>query len=547
MSGYRSLIDADSYPTFLPTTRIEFRNEEEVLEGPIFSEPTDVDLTFAQDNDLAIEEVVELLPYEVDKLDFEDQEQDEHTLKVVTINAADFRRRMAERQPTRVSYVGLDARYGLAVYLQANMMGQGNDSAASILIALAWVTGRDVEKLSSHLINIGADEEVETLPDYYTVALNLNDRRLWIRLNQPDVYPVNSVNARQTKRWINVPDFMDVLKYVKALDQNVINEVELGGALARHLVCIQKQFGISTGQIQNMLAETLIANEGHGCTAMLLTEVSTKSRLINLHYLSPRRDCVIDAYRDAMVEMLGLPNEHFTKKGNRSDDFVGLHMCPSEASVHDAIHTLASVPIDTGEWQKAHNQIVLATIMLLAASVGVRDALSLNPNAFEIFNGFGVCHYVEKSEMRVVYLPKLVIDQLLAYDEHHAVLNKIWRLTHSSDEIHPDLFFLFDDEGHPATFHPKSFSRYVEAFGVDFDMPLNGLRRLIFTRLYEMRDFGPYLDIFIGHATEGLRPWVQQSGARMSELSRIAKKIDDLLNFELNWPIVRGCSNAPVS
>ena len=547
MSGYRSLIDSDSYPTFLPTTRIDFRNEEEALEGPIFNEPTDDDLTFAQDNDLAIEEVVELLPYQIDELDFEDQEQDEHTLNVVTMNAADFRRRLAERQPTRVSYVGLDARYDLAVYLHANMMGQGDDSAASILIALAWITGRDVKKLSSQLINIGEDEEVETLPNYYTVALNLNDRRLWIRLNQPDVYPVNSVNARQTKRWINVPDFMDVLKYAKALDQNAVNAVELREALDRQLADIQNQFGVSTGQIQNMLAETLIAHEGHGCTAALLTDVSDMSLRVNLHYLSPRRECVIDAYSDAMIEMLGLPNEHFTKKGNRSDDFVGLHMCPSDASVHAAIHTLASASIDTGEWQKAHNQIVLATIMLLAVSVGVRDALSLNPNAFEILNGYGICHYVEKNEIRVVYLPKSVIQQLIAYDEHRAVLKKIWCLTHADDEIHPDLFFLFDEEGHPTTFHPKSFSKYIEAFGVDYDMPLNGLRRLIFSRLYEMGQFGPYLDIFIGHATEGRRPWAQLSGARISELSLMAKEVDDLLRYEFEWPIVRGCCNVSIS
>ncbi len=547
LTGYKSLIDSDSYPTFLPTISIEYRDEVEVADDPLFTEPTDEDLDFARDNDLAIEEVVELLPYQVDELDFEDQEQDEHTLNVVTINAADFRRRLAERQPTRISYIGLDARIGLADYLQENMKINGVEAAASILISLAWATGRNLKKLSNQLINIEADEEVDSLPPYYTVAMNLKDGRLWVRLNQPDVYPVNSVNARQTKRWIRLPDFFDVLKYSKSIDQNALDGDALGEALYRQLADIEKQFCISKSQIQNMLAETLISHEGHGCTAALLTDVSDMSLRVNLHYLSPRRQCVIEAYNDAMIEILGLPTELWTKAKYRPDDFVGMHMCPKESSVHTAIHTLASFPIDIGQWQKVHNQIVLATIMLLAVSVGTRDALSLHLNAFEVFNRYGVCHYVEKSETRVVYLPKLVIEQLTAYDEHRAVLKKIWFLTHSDHEIHPDLFFLFDEEGHPVTFHPKSFSRYIEAFRVDYDMPLNGLRRLIFTRLYEMGKFGPYLDIFIGHATEGRRPWAQLSGARISELSLIAKEINDFLSFELNWPIVRGCCNVPVT
>ena len=62
-----------------------------------------------------------------------------------------------------------------------------------------------------------------------------------------------------------------------------------------------------------------------------------------------------------------------------------------------------------------------------------------------------------------------------------------------------------------------------------------------------MGQFGPYLDIFIGHATEGRRPWAQLSGARISELSLMAKEVDDLLRYEFEWPIVRGCCNVSIS
>lgn len=540
LDGLKSLIDVDSYPTFLPTIPIQFIDLE-TDEDPVFSQPTDQDIEFAADNDLALEEVVAQLPYILEELDFTEQEQDEQTLTALTENAADYRRRLAERQPTRISYVGLDARKDLARYLTEQIQRSDARGSASLLVALAWLFGRNPEKLSSQLVVIDNSTDPEKLPSHLAIALQPSSSCIWLKLNRPDVYPENSADARQTNRWLALPDALEINRTIVEKSTSEIDATTLGSALAETLVEIKSSFGISRAQLKNMLLETLISEEGHGCTAALIGEINDLSMNINLHYLSPPARHVERAYSSAVFKLLGL--ERAPEISVQQSGFVGMHMCPSEGSVIKAISDLASFSGSAGEWRKTHNQITISTMMLLAISLGARDALAYDPNAFEIINGYGVSHYREKGEMRVVVLPKILINQLQVYDQHMDVVRQLWLAETGTEEPSIDLFFLFDASGQPSTFHPKSFSRYLEDFGINYQTPLNGLRRLIFTRLYE-HHHGPALDFFIGHAVEGRRPWAQTSGAKLEPLGDIARHINEIL-MEMEWPIVRGCSHAP--
>lgn len=540
LQGLKSLIDADSYPTFLPTIPIEFIDLE-ADEDPVFSQPTDEDIQFANDNDLAIAEVVAQLPYSLDELDFDEQEQDEQTLTALTVNASDYRRRLAERQPTRISYVGIDARMDFARYLVQQIQRPDARGSASLLVALAWLFGRSPEKLSGQLVVIDDRTDPEKLPSHLALALQPSSSCIWLQLNRPTVYPENSADARQTNRWLALPDVLGINLTIDEKSTLKIDATALGSALAETLAEIKSSFGISRSQLINMLSETLISQEGHGCTAALIAQVNDLSLNINLHYLSPLARHVVRAYSSAVVTLLGL--ESTPEVGVQQSGFVGMHMCPAEESVINAIRDLATYSGAAGQWRKTHNQITLATMMLLAISLGARDALAYDPNAFEVINGWGVSHYREKGEMRVVVLPKILIEQLRKYDIHMAVVRQLWLSETGSEEPSKDLFFIFDAAGQPSTFHPKSFSRYLEDFGINYQTPLNGLRRLIFTHLYE-HNVGPALDIFIGHAVEGRRPWAKISGARLEPLAAIARLINENL-CEMGWPVVSGCGHVP--
>lgn len=545
---------AGGHTTYLPSMPIEFQDliselDEQVeldeQADPLFHAPTPEDFKTADDFDIAIEELLEPLPYDAHQLDYQEQEQDEDTLKATTINEVDFRKRLAERQLTRVSNVGLDARVALANFLQCEIQRTDAYGAAARIIATSWVTGRQLSNiLTQHFL-----PETEGHWGNTNFIVDFIDDLMILRVHRPKAYPINSPSAYQVSDQISLPDVLGIGEAI--CFQGILDKNEFDGQLSKTLrellAKIDSLFEITLSQLQNMLAETMIAIEGNGCTAVLITDISDKSLKINRHYLTPRAKTVAQAYTNAVCQMLGhkpflVENAYYENRGHHK--YVGMHMCPHIETVTSTIKQLHSYhPIPT-HWRLAHNQITLATVMLLAFAIGARDALAFNPNGFEVINGNAMCHYLEKGEMRVICLPPQLALQLKSYDEHMIVLQELWFAETKRKEIHSDLFFLFDSSGFPSKLHPKSLPEYLLEFGIDYDTPLNGLRRMLFTELYETRHFGSELDVFIGHGSLGRRPWDELSGMRVASISIVADQIRQLL-IDHGWPLFKGCGYVP--
>ncbi len=543
-----SLLGRSSYPTFLPTIIIEYPPDHDEAPDDSLCVATEEDIQTAEDFDVAIEEILEQSGYQVDELDYDEQEQDEATLRALSVNSADFTRRLAERQPTRISYVGLDARVALRSYLRIKMGTSGVSGAAAILLATSWMLGRDVYELTGQLVLLDKDFDVETLDADRSVALDPWRKKIWVRIQRSPAYENNSPDARPIRAWVAFNDFIDINKFVSPLEMHALASEDLASELANTLVEIKGLFSISDRQLKSMILDTLIEIEGHDCTAVLIASSPKKkekqSGPVNLHYLSPHAKTVVSAYEKAAKLMVNvrLVNESTKLFEVDGDYFVGSHMCPTDELVKNTILQLSAYSVVPGDWRKAHNQITLATQMLLAFAIGARDSIAFNPNAFEVLQG-GVSHYLEKSEMRVVVFAPLLQKQLQLYDKHMAVLTKIWMAETGKSDMSENLFFLFDEHGNPSTFHPKSFTAYLSEFGIEYLCPLNGLRRLLLTHLFGHGKFGPLLDIYLGHAVDGRRPWAMLSGIQLKGLHEIANFIEEFLQ-SMNWPLVKGCSHA---
>lgn len=548
LDDLESYIDKSLYPTFLQTVEIIFQDEsDDASEDDQLCLPSEKDQQDALDWDVAVEELLESLKLEVNELDFEEQEQDEQTLHALTVNAADFKRRLAERQPTRISYVGLDARIALRDFLLSKMKEPRTEIAIAALgITLSWLFGRSLAKAFKELVVINDPFEELKAADNQSIILDIVNGCIWFKVNTTSAYPVNSADAVSVSKFIYVPDLLKITE----LQCLSLSESLLGANVVSSCHAIYEEvwdrFGITKSQIKNMLFESFLTTEGHGCTAALVADVTDMSTKVNLHYLTPKARFVSVFYVKALEEMTGLdPQKVIFPEHYAKDKFVGMHMCPSNGLVKDVIHKLSCVVHQPGEFRRAHNQITLATVMLLALSIGARDALGLNPNAFEVTNG-GLCHYLEKDEMRLLVIPATLRSQLEAYDRHMKILRKVWSSQGGSSNLPEDLFFIFDEFGAPGRLHPKSFSIYLKQFAIDYNCPLNGLRRLLFTHLYQTFRFGAALDIYIGHACEGRRPWTEVCGVRLSTVQAISIFIEDFLSH-LSWPIIEGCGHVHVS
>lgn len=535
IEGLAAHLDMERLSTYLSIGQIE-ANPLLTLSIPIpppvpTPKPDDIDLVI----DLPDVEVNGPPEIEVTQIDFEEQEE-EATLEAWTHRRAEMMRRLAELQPFNLDYVPIDTRLALLADLRRTIERQGHESYPAQLLLTSLATGRAPTTLSGRIQVTAAAPDFLTVSEETILVIQQNPPRIHTRINQVPLKNTDYANTRAVSTWLCLPDVFGLASMPQpepAASQPAPFDFD---GLVSHL-------SLRSSQVWQMLPKWMHQQEGEFSTAVLITDWAPENAAVNLHYLTPKASVVATRYLNGITSLLDLPLQAEDQATCQEQiGWIGIPTCPTQELLEHAIDTLREPPTD-GDFRKLHNHMALNTIMMLSYAIGQRHAIDIVVGGIELLRD-NLAYFKEKGGRRLVVLPEHLAQQLKTYDLHRSVTEAVYLAQTGAESLHQHLFFLFDADGNPTAFKPGSFGKYLEALGGQFSCQLNALRRLVFTDLYETGKFGSVIDHYIGHASEGRRPFAEMSGVRMQSLRSVAMHVNDRL-LELNWPIAMGLTAGP--
>ena len=507
---------------------------------PIF---TAHDALLAAALDMPIEELVPPPSLTTSEIGSEDQVPDNTAIRIWTRNEVQWRRRMNQFHRWQPDYVNVDNRRGIILWLQkavVRAITQAGDSpklesvVGPLLVLASIGIGRPARNLSQELMPLPSWDGMTAVAA--NVVYDLEKSGFWVRVARPDTDAKPVFGARPISDYVLLPDYLactvgmkywysDLPSFNQAAIDQSIDEIH------RHL---QTAFGVSPTALWTQVPRGLLETSGHFSAGALLTAWRPVNAAVDLHYLTPRASTMVRRYRVAMRTLLGQshdPNiELPTVNTPEPDGWIGMPNTPTwehvEAILAD-FHQCARQPALLTSAQR-HNLMTLYTIMMLTFALGVRHTIEIDPKCREM-ETFDIAYFKEKGASRFLVVPCELGAQLRAYDRHRASVANWAQLQGKLDSLGNPLFFLLDTAENPELFHPTQFGSYLNSFNILFELPLNSLRRLVFTQLVELGLTGITLDYYIGHYADGREPFVIGSGVDISELAVLAEEIDILL------------------
>jgi hypothetical protein len=176
-------------------------------------------------------------------------------------------------------------------------------------------------------------------------------------------------------------------------------------------------------------------------------------------------------------------------------------------------------------------------MLMVTFAIGRRHAIDVDVR-MQWVGETPIALFHEKGETRLLVVPDRLQRQLSYYQQHRAVVAAWSSLKPGLEKLGNPEFFLISPEG-PVQFRPSRFGEYVRALGGDFQLPLNSLRRLVFSELVDAGLGGIVLDAFMGHAAYGREPLVAGSALRLGALTRVADETNVALQRH-GWEPLRG-------
>lgn len=540
-------------PAIPPTVPTEKRDGTYYELEPLFidaEEPEDADVStplyYTDDDgwdddgwedDLPEEELLGQPSVEIALVERPDQ-LEPGTLQVWSQNKLDFARRLAEHQPYGLDYVCMDTRQALVTTLcrlRTDEQDELSRIAASLILA-SVVTGR---RISNLLNGILAQDNLDELTDDHLIILDPATNNLLLRLNKPELQQAPAKSSIPTGEWIAVPDHFGLCADLRAL--SLTEQVSLSHTINGILSPLLTQHQIKPAQLSQLLPRTMLELEGSFCTASLLTDWSAGNIAVNRYYLTPAATSLAGRYVKALESMLDLsdlsvPSQHHA--------YVGHPNTPPVSEIQRVVHAL-DLTLPGAQRQVRHNHITVQTVIMLSLAIGLRATINIQPGGIQLLDK-NIAHLAEKGFTRLVCLPALLAEQLIAYEQHLSLLREVWKKQHGIDTPHDNLFFVFDEAGAPRPFYPRKLPHYLQMLGVESDLEVRGLRRLVFTWLYEHGEFGRSVDHFISHAVNGSQGFVLYSGVQIGDLRHIANFINEKL-IAMDWPIAAGINHRHVA
>lgn len=530
-----------------PTAPLEERDGTYYELETLFLEaeaPTDTDISIPLyytddgddddwDDDLPEEEQLGPPIDEITLVDREDQ-LEPSTLQIWSQNKLDFARRLAEHQPYGLDYVCMDTRQALVAALSRLRIDEQEEQtrlAASFILA-SLVTGR---RLLNLLGGVLAHDSLDARTDDHLIIVNPAAGTLLLRLNKPELRLAPAQSSIVAGEWIAAPDHFGLCSTLRAL--SLAEQVRLSQTIEKILSPLLTTHQLRLEQLSQLLPRTMLETEGSFCTASLLTDWTVGNIAVNRHYLTPAASTVASRYAAALESMLGLSGLTAPAQPHA---YVGHPNTPPVSEIQRTIHELAGVTPGMS-LQMRHNHITVHTALMLSLAIGLRATVNIKPGGIQLLDK-SIAHLTEKGFTRLVCLPDLLAEQLIAYEQHLSLLRAVWQRQHGTDKPHENLFFMFNDAGAAEPFSPKKLGEYLGALGIESDLEIRSLRRMVFTWLYEHGGFGRAVDHFISHAVNGSQAFVRYSGVQIGDLRKIADFINEKL-VAMDWPIAAGINH----
>jgi|GEM_PF-5278443 len=470
---------------------------------------------------------------EISRVEREEQ-LEPSTLQVWSLNKLEFTRRIAEQQPFGLDYVCMDSRtelIGSLTNIVRNNQDKQESLAASYILATI-VTGRRLQSLLGGVI---AHDCPEPRTDNQLLIVEPTSRTLQLRLNKPELRLAPAKSSLKVGEWITVPDHLGIS--LSLLPLSLSEQVNLLRKIEEILPPLLITHQLRLEQLSQLLPRTMLELEGNFCTASLITDWNAGNIAVNRHYLTPAATTVAHRYSKALETMLDLPKHAVPPQ---SCEYVGHPNTLPLIDLRRTIHQLSSVTPGMS-LQMRHNHITVMTVILLSLAIGMRATVNVQPGGIQLSDN-SIAHFKEKGFVRLVCLPELVVQQLVAYEQHLSLLKFIWNKQFSTEAPHENLFFIFNDAETTEAFAPMRISEYLGRLGVESDMEIRSLRRIVFTWLYEHGGHGRAIDHFISHAINGSQAYVLYSGVQTGDLRKIADFIQQQL-IAMDWPLAAGINH----
>lgn len=417
-------------------------------------------------------------------------------------------------------------------------IGSGN-ALGSFFILLSFVTGRLPESLIGS-IAFGKPPRSSPRVDFLKQNINkplvyfsTDDREIYLLVNKPPVKTLSEWSgAIKTKDYLCVFDYLslgsrliDILHQLRLSkgDLERLDQTELLNTVStvnRQL----KSIGYPPDKIWQILPRTLQNETGQNGAMALLTDWRTLNSHVELHYLCVDDQSLGARYQASLEAIIRYDGPDVRLK-KRAGYYVGSPNAPSQEAAENLVNAFQMRLVTSNDLVECHNLMTLYTLALVTAGYGLRHAISPTIEVYRA-RDIPLLSYTEKGILRQIVIPKLVYDQLMAYERYRRV-----NISPFAEKVVPGkpTFFLLKPDLHVEQFHPESYEKYLERYGIEFKLALNSLRRWMFSQLFMEGQRGISTDFYGGHGVEGREPFSTFSSSTVDSLIDVANTMDKIL------------------
>lgn len=415
---------------------------------------------------------------------------------------------------------------------------------ASSFLLVSLVTGRSLVNLPGAIwIDPSATKFDESSlsalsddPSKINVVLLPAMGCLALRVNQPNVVKVRDWNGVIPRsEFVLVPDYLSVSQLM--LSQLAGQDIEpelLVNVKKDHIVSAAmrvglslKTYGVSATRLWQTLPRLLQSESGMNTAMALLTDWQTSNSVVDLHYHCVEAQKLASRYRASMDALLHYDTKYWVceKHLPAQKYFVGSPNCISAKKLKVLIDQFENALLDRYDIVQHANLLTLYTLMVMTAGFGFRHAISpkieLHP-----FRDRMILSYQEKDALRQLVLPKLVQKQLAVYREM-----RITPIAHGAPKVVGNKlsFFLISPKCLVRPFKPGGFSKELKAYGIEFELELNSMRRWMFSALFNEGVRGIQTDFYGGHGVMGREPLTTFSSTNFDSFIAAADEMDRVL------------------
>lgn len=372
--------------------------------------------------------------------------------------------------------------------------------------------------------------------------------------------------CRAVESYIKIPDEFGLADFLKTQYKEHLNSKETGRIFKKKLPQYRLILNellrflpngnrLNEHKIANFLPAHITHQTGDVAATILATGQYLPLGKTLLHYSAPSPYYLETVRRkvwDALCNDIPLPS--FIKP--EEDKLPAINtssvspLCPTLDSIIKMVRDTKSAirsAKNSGDILNAHNMMTYYTVQMFAYGTGVRAICSplscvtaFDPNTKTVFisDKDGDDFY----NSRLCILPRLVCQQLEAYQKHVDKLKKTTYFSAINDKLLIDLpeYFYLDKHVHPIEIKPSISFALQAPF---FNLPMNTNRRFIRTYLMEKGVSGELINAFMGHWGVGQEPWGKFSTCSPFELiEMVAPNIDEMLTA-LRFTIEQGLAD----